>query len=267
MFLVASKVFWFLADPANLLVLVLCVGAALGWTRRWRRLGRRLVTLAALGFLVVAALPVGVWLTTAIENRFPAVRELPERVDGIVVLGGITQPTPTAARGVAVLNEGGERLTTFVALARRFPEAKLVFTGGTSALFGATLKEADVAEMLLTDLGFELERVVFERDSRNTYENAILTRKLAHPRQDETWVLITSALHMPRAVGTFRRAGWNVVPYPVDYRTEGRFALTVDFKVIGGLRLVADSVHELMGLVIYRLVDRTDSLFPGPVHL
>ena len=164
-------------------------------------------------------LPLHVWVQMPLEDRFPRPDPPPARVDGIVVLGGAVEQDLTEARGIPALNGAAERMTEPVALMRRYPDARLVFTGGQGALLHGGLTEADVARQLWTGMGVPPERMVFETASRNTHENAVLARALAKPRPGETWLLITSASHMPRSVGVFRQAGWTVVPWPVNYRT------------------------------------------------
>ena len=260
---VASKVLWTLAAPANALLLLLSAGLILCWTR-WRRAGIFLISLATLAFLAIAILPVSSWLYIPLENRFSRPERLPESIDGIVLLGGATVPGLTAARGQPALNRSAERVTTFVALARRYPEARLVFTGGSGSLTPGSLRQADVVRELLAMLGLDVSRVTFERDSRNTAENARYSRELVKPQSGETWLLITSANHMPRAVGCFRRVGWNVTPYPVDYQTSGATGFRPGFNFGGRLNSLNRATHEWIGLIAYRLLDRTTALLPGP---
>jgi uncharacterized SAM-binding protein YcdF (DUF218 family) len=164
------------------------------------------------------------------------------------------------------LNAAAERLTTFVALARRYPNAKLVFTGGSGALIPGDAVEADGARMLLESLGVPADRVLFESASRTTYDNALMSRTLALPRDGQTWLLVTSASHMPRSVGAFRRAGWQVQAWPVGYKTYHMrypvFSLMLGDKIAG----VDWAVHEWVGLVAYRLLGRTSALFPAPAE-
>jgi uncharacterized SAM-binding protein YcdF (DUF218 family) len=258
---VASKLFWWIANPGNVLLALLCLGVVALFAGR-RRLGGALVAAVALLELAVTLLPVGSWLLLPLENRFP-IPTLPAHVDGIVVLGGSIDPVISAARHQPILTDSAERLFAFVALARRYPDAKLLFTGGSAALVDTTDREADVARAVLGALGLDLERVAFERESRNTYENAIDSKRMADPKPGETWVLITSAYHMPRAVGCFRAQGWPVTPYPVDYGTApggNPPALTL----LGGLDEVHWALREWIGLAFYALSGRTDRLFPGP---
>ena len=257
-----SKVFWFFADPGNLLLIALCLGAVLLWSR-WRRAGRWLISAAAVAGLAAATIPLGNWLTLTLENRFPVVRDLPARVDGIISLGGVVNPWVTQARGQLAIGGSVERLTEFAALARRYPRAKLIFSGGSGSLFDQKIKEADVLATFLDVLGLDAGRVMLENKSRNTYESALYAHALANPQPDETWILVTTAWHMPRAFGCFRKVGWRVIPYPVDFNFRGDEQFDLFFHLRSGLSRLAGGLHEWIGLFSYWLMDRTVAVFPA----
>ena len=257
-----SKIFWAVAAPGNLLLLLLAWGV-LRLNGRRRRRGFRLIAVATVAFLIIAALPVGQWLAAPLERRFP-VPELPSRVDGIIVLGGAVEAGVTLAHGQVALNEAAERLVEALPLARRYPQAKLLVTGGDASLLPRADEEseAEIMRDLLVQQGIEPARILVEGRSRNTIENAEFSRDLARPQAEEVWLLVTSAMHMPRAVGCFRHAGWQVVPYPVDYRTAS--GTRPYFLLSEHLPLVDMAAKEWVGLVAYRIAGRTDSLLPAP---
>lgn len=262
---VIAKILGALAQPANAALVMLLLGVALLHTRRWLW-GRRLLGGLVAILLVVAVLPLDEWLLAPLEDRFPAPRDLPERVDGVVVLGGAVDPVVSAARGQPSLNGAVERVTALVELGRRYPDARLVFSGGSGSVTTQEHKEAPAARDFLAGLGFDVGRVVFEAQSRNTRENATLTRERMAPKPGETWLLVTSAMHMPRSVGTFRAVGWPVVPYPVDFVTTGR-AGGLGLDLGRGLGALGAALHEGLGMVYYRMRGWTDRLYPGPHDL
>jgi len=263
---VLSKIFIFLTDFGFILPALLCIGALLLWTR-WHRAGRWIVSLTMLTVAAFSVFPVGTWLIAALENRFPVVHKVAKPVTGIVTLGGTISQFLTAARGQPALTAGAERLTEFVALGRRHPEARLVFSGGSGSLIRQDVKEADAARLFFRQMGLDVSRIMFERQSRNTFENATLTYSLAKPGAGERWVLITSAMHMPRAIGAFRKAGWSPIAYPVDFKTFGpaRFSIEPELRFEGMGRLSA-ALREWMALAIYRVLGRTETLFPAPAR-
>ena len=266
MFFTAAKVFWLLVKPSNFVLLALLAGLAALLLRR-TGLGVALVALAAAPLAAVALVPLGSWLLVPLENRFRPPEPLPDDVDGVVVLGGAPQVSITAARGQVTLSDAAERLTTMVEFARRYPDARVVFTGGSASLFGAPTTEAVVVRDFLAGQGLAADRVTLEGGSRDTYENAVLSKRLVGPEPGERWLLVTSAYHMPRSVGVFRAVGWpGLIPYPVDHRTTGGLDLEADSVFNTGDRL-ADldiAAREWIGLLAYRLMGRTDALLPGP---
>jgi len=257
-----SKIFLAVTNPGAWLLALLGIGTLLLWTRR-RRAGRAILSLTVLFLLAISILPAGEGAIAVLEDRFPAARTIEPPVHGIIVLGGAVNQFLTRYRRQPALKQSAERLTEFVALARRFPRARLVYSGGSAAGFGGA-KESEVARLLFAELGLDPARVAYEDESRNTYENAVFSYRLLHPRPGERWVLVTSAFHMPRAMGAFRKAGWHPLPYPVDYRTFGTAGLNPRFDLRVALNDLETALHEWVGLLAYRLLGRSDDVFPGP---
>ena len=260
---IASKLFWLVAEPSNFFVLMLVLAALLLLTR-WRRWGMRLVGLLAVLGVALMMLPFGAWLVIPLENRFPVPDPMPAHVDGIIVLGGAVSTVLTERRGQPTVNEHAERFLALADLARRYPDAKLVYSGGSAVPFLPEYREADAARAVIDELGIDPKRMIYERQSRNTEENVRYSKALVDPKPGETWLLVTSGWHMPRSVGIFRRQGWNVIPYPVDYLTDGQLVKIKDPDFAEGLGLLHRGLKEWIGLVAYRLFGYSDSYFPGP---
>lgn len=263
MFFILSKVLWAGTAPTNLLLGLALVGALAAFAgRRW---GRRLALGAVVMLLLCGVLPVGRLLLRPLEDRFPQPALDGPAPAGIVVLGGPIDQVIGAARRQVALGEGATRLTAGVALSRRFPQAVLVYTGGSNSLLSEEGDEAADAKRLWVELGVDLGRIRLERASRNTEENARFTRDLVHPAPGQRWVLVTSAYHMPRAVGLFRAAGFDVVPYPVDYRSTGTSRdVAPTAEISAGLKRLDMAVREWIGLAAYRASGRIGDLFPSP---
>jgi uncharacterized SAM-binding protein YcdF (DUF218 family) len=258
-----SKIFWAVAQPAVLLLIALSLGVLFLWIG-WPRLGTWLLSLTTLLLLALTLFPLERLYLTPLERRFP-VPELPASVDGIVVLGGAISFRDLDGEPRAEINEsGGDRLAAFAQLARRFPEARLVFSGGSGSLRHPELREADAAAALLADLGVDPARLILQRRSRNTWEDALYAHELLKPQPGERWVLVTSAFHMPRAVGCFRQLGWEVIPYPVDFLAGERGWLSFEVNPVYSLGLLTVGLKEWIGLVAYHWMDRTPALFPAP---
>ncbi len=103
----------------------------------------------------------------------------------------------------------------------RYPDARIVVSGGNGSLTLEGEGDAVTSARLFTALGIDRDRLILETESRDTYENAVLTRQMVGATPDETWILVTSAFHMPRSMALFRQAGFDVVAWPSDYRTAG----------------------------------------------
>jgi len=265
-FYVASKILFFLFQPSSLIVLCLLAGMGLSLREAWRRAGLWLSMVGLVSLIVVGFLPVGNLLVLPLEERFG--RTQPDApagpVAGIIVLGGFEDGWVSTGRGGLAVNESAERLTEALRLARALPAAKLVVTGGVGELLAGA--RADVAiRRYLIDIGVAPERIVLESKSRNTAQNAAYSLAMLQPKPGDRWVLVTSAYHMPRAVGVFRKVGFDVLPFPVDFRLRGRGDLLMPFKSVGGgLQRTDLAMREWIGLVAYRLTGRTQELFPGP---
>jgi len=260
-FFTASKLFWLLARPESWLVVLLVLASLATWRGRDRAAKRLLVASVAF-VLIVGITPVSEALLRPLETRFSARPQILAPA-GIIVLGGAEDAGATAATGLPEVNDAAERFLAGLTLARRFPDAQLVFSGGSGQLFGDRLSGADVAAQIFDDMGVLQQRVLLERRSRNTAENAAFTLALIEDREAGPWVLVTSAFHMPRALGSFCAAGWSgIIPYPVDFRAAASRGPSWDFA--GRLYGLNVALKEWVGLAAYRLTGRTEHLIPTP---
>lgn len=243
----------------------LIVGVVLLWTSL-RNAGRWLLTATTIIATCIAVIPIGQVGSQFFEDRFSKPSPMPADIDGIIVLGGVISPALSVSRNELSFGSATERIVAFAALSKQYPNAKLVFTGGTGDPFNPKLSEAKIIRPFLEDLGMDLQRITFENESRNTAENAALTFDLVNPSANEKWLLITSAFHMPRAIGCFRKAGWkNITAYPVDFGTSVNADLPpLQFNFTNGLNYLNAASHEGLGLLMYFLTGKTDALFPGP---
>jgi uncharacterized SAM-binding protein YcdF (DUF218 family) len=250
-FFTASKFFEVIIAPGNFIILTLMVGLALS-TTRYRRTGRWITLVTAAMLVTLLLFPVGSWVMSPLENRFPR-PPLPDHVDGILVLSGGERPDLFETRGTAAVIFSEGRLVEALDLARRFPQARIVFSG----------LEADVARAAFEKMGAPMNRFTFENRARNTWENLLFSKDLISPRSEETWLLVTHAVSMPRAMGIAREVSWNMRPWPVDYQT-GPQGYQLSFGFAGNVRVLETAAHEWIGLVVYRLTGRSSALFPSP---
>jgi len=248
LFFLASKIIWAIISPDSLIV-ILGVGAWLALVLGWQKLSRWLLAFCALLLLTIGCLPLGEWLITPLENRFAANAALPARVDGIIVLGGFLNPAKSNAWQQAELEDAADRLTGFQYLARLYPGAQLVFTGGSGSVTQQEFKEADSVQFLLEQLGMSNRAIIFESESRNTYENAVNSKRLVAPAANANWILITSAFHMPRSIAIFCQQDWPVYPYPVDHYSQKGNPMRLQFQFANNLSIFRTAVRECVSLI------------------
>jgi uncharacterized SAM-binding protein YcdF (DUF218 family) len=258
-----GKLVWAVLQPGNLLMLCLLAGGFLLLAFRGRR-GKVLVGLSALGFVLLAVLPIGPAMLLALEERFPRPATLPDKMYGIVVLGGAVDPAISRSYAETAFNGSVARVRSGIALARRHPEAKLALVGGEGGFFPVGFAESRATLGFVVDEGIAPARVVIEEKSRSTHENAVYAKEIVRPGPDEKWVLVTSAYHMPRAVAAFRAVGWAVIPYAVDYKIDPETGLRPNFSLLDGLSTATLAGKEWAGLLGYRLMGWTRELFPAP---
>jgi uncharacterized SAM-binding protein YcdF (DUF218 family) len=264
MFFPLSKLLYFVVTPSNALALLVLVGVGLA-AAGWPRLGLSLGALGSVLILVAGLSPLAGIVALPLEERFPAYAADDKPVAGIIVLGGAIETRISADRGQLVVNDAGERQIAMADLARRYPQSRLVFTGGSGSLGGSAESEAGIVGHYADTMGLPRTRLILEDRSRNTHENAAFTAAMVGPKPGERWLLVTSAWHMPRAIGCFRQAGFTVTAYPVDYRTGGRGdAMRYNGFASEGLALLDLMTKEWLGLVAYRLAGYTDAWLPAP---
>jgi uncharacterized SAM-binding protein YcdF (DUF218 family) len=267
LFFLLSKTLGVVLLPSNFLIGLGLVGAVLLFTR-CASLGRKLVIASVVLLAICGFSPLGNLLLYPLEQRFPPWDDTRGAPDGIVVLGGSIESDLSAAHGVAIFNAAVNRVIAAAGLAHRYPQARIVFTGGSANLVsGDAAKEADYALPVFESFGISKQRLTMERRSRNTQENAEFSKALVSPKAGERWLLVTSAYHMPRSVGLFRKAGFAVEPYPADWRVGGaKDVLAFSMFSLDGLERVDLAVREWMGLAAYRISGKTSELLPGPIQ-
>jgi uncharacterized SAM-binding protein YcdF (DUF218 family) len=257
MYFTLSKIFWLIFMPSNLIILTLALG---GWLMLMRRriIGSIVFLVGFVGLVIGAVSSLPDRALETLETRFPRCDDQMARVDGVIVLGGATNLIPSVVWDRFTVNEAGSRLIMMADLARRYPDAKIVFTGGYGSMFGKPISEADVIAKNISLFGLDPSRIIFETKSRNTIENALLTRDLVEPKPEEKWLLVTSGSHMPRAYGMFRKAGFPVEACVSDYASKpGYEDDDLNFDIADRLRLLNRVSREYIGLIAARLYDYT----------
>lgn len=175
---------------------------------------------------------------------------------GVIVLGGALEPGYVwTVPGQSALNDAAERMTEVAPLLRRHPHLQVLFTGGEGELFGTGPSEAERARQFFQAQGVSADKLMFESESRTTFENAVLSRRVAGVDATKPWLLLTSAYHMPRSMAVFQKAGWSVTAYPVDFRS-GLATPWSQYSMDQGVKRWRLALHEMLGLLAYRLAGR-----------
>lgn len=265
MFFFISKLAGHFTTPSNFILLVGIAGVLLLIFRR-RKAGITFCVISILLGIAGGLTPVPALAIAALENRFP-VPQITSPPTGIILLGGAIDTEVSGTRNVPSMTSAGDRIIEFAELARKYPQAKLFLSGGADYEDDTVhISESAFTKDVLVQLGIPAERISMEEKSRNTAENATESFKVLKPQTNETWLLVTSASHMPRAVGCFRAAGFrNLIPYPVDFRTPaGNWRMMIPYKVSDSLSFLDLAGHEWIGLLAYWLTGRTSAFFPAP---
>ena len=236
-----SKVFWLIAAPTNALILISAIATCWAVLRSPNCVAW-LAAAGACGLVIGTFTPIGVALTVPLEYRFAlSPSNSQASPNGIILLGG----------------SGINALRAVSALSQDYPKARLIFSG-----FSPT--DPDLQLKIFAQLGGDPARIYIEPRPRTTSEDALYAAALLKPKRNERWMLVTSALHMPRAVGCFRVAGFQVEPYPVEFKIDRSHPFN---RFIPGSEALFDldtAAKEWVGLIAYRLMGKTDTLFPGP---
>ena len=242
---------WWLLQPSSLLLALLLL-AFIALRLGWQAGGRALLGLVLVALLATALFPLASLLAAPLETQIAAPTVLPPRIDGVLVLGGSFDWRVSAARGQLSLDGAGERMMAAAALAQRHPEATLAFTGLFAEQVPFDLQPEAAPQSLLFGAAFRDRDLVFLGEARSTYEEALLALERLDPQPGETWLLVTSALHMPRALSVFATLGWSLDPYPVDYRSAPGLRLRLRPNVAEALSDLDRVVREWGALWVYR---------------
>lgn len=252
---IASKIFWLAVAPANLIGVCIVLAAIFRICRWWK--GSDLFLFA--GFLLLLAfgiIPTGPSLLALLESQHQRPAQLPDKVDGVIILGGAFDTYLSSIYNQPMLNDGVDRVLDGVMIARHYKGSTLVFSGGSGRLTHRDRTEAvDAATYLKSSYPDLIERAKFEDKSRNTLENAVMSKKMLNPEEGQVWVLVTSAYHMPRAVEMFKEAGWpRMVLWPTDYRTKGRpDFMPHKLDILGNLYQSHLAIREIIGQSVHNI--------------
>mgnify|MGYP001416729970 FL=1 len=252
-----SKILWLIVNPFNIFIFITLFTMFLYFIN-FRRLSLIIYLINFIFIALISFLPIGSYLTYIIEKEFHTNTKFPEQVDGILILGGATNPLLFKEFDQISLNGSAERLVESVMIIRKFEKAKVIFSGGSGIVNRSDLGHSQVAKLFYKKIGVDINKIFFEDKSRNTYENIIYSKKIAKPKKNENWLLITSAFHMKRALLIAEKNNWKLIPYAVDFKNVKEFKVIPNLNLLSNLNSFQSGLHEWLGLVSYYLMGRTD---------
>ena len=252
-----SKILWLIVNPFNIFIFITLFTMFL-YLINFRRISLIIYLINFIFIALISFFPIGSYLTYIIEKEFHTNTKIPERVDGILILGGATNPLLFKEFDQISLNGSAERLVESVMIIRKFEKAKVIFSGGSGIVNRSDLGHSQVAKLFYKKMGVDINKIFFEDKSRNTHENIIYSKKIAKPKKNENWLLITSAFHMKRALLIAEKNNWKFIPYAVDFKNIKEFKLTPNLNLLSNLNSFQSGLHEWLGLVSYYLMGRTE---------
>lgn len=211
--------------------------------------------------------PISDWVIQPLESKFKQPSTFPNEISAIIVLGGGEDLKRTLSwqdkKLKSELGLAGDRYIATKFIANQYPEAPIIYSGGSGSVrLQSDQNESTIAKELFNILGIQ-NPIIYESESRNTYENFRNT-KLLLPQTKGRYILITSAFHMPRSVAVARKFSIDVIPFPVDYRSNSDDLRTIDVDLFDHLKSLEAGWKEWIGLSVYYLTGKTEVFIPEP---
>ena len=253
MFFILSKIFNFFLDPFNLLVISLVIFLLISARAKKNKLRGTYWFVLFLSLLLYKPIPE--FLVKNLEDKFSYREETFLESKGLIVLGGSIDSGKIAKeRNDISLGPSAERVIKGLQFLQQHPQGTVIFTGFSGKLFHEGLSEAEITEKLIKALKIDSKKILFEKRSRNTFENALYTGEIIDELKIKRWGIVTSANHMKRAIATFEKQHPKIVfeAIPVDFQTAN--------SVYWGPGSLQDSInlwriyiHETVGYWVYKL--------------
>ena len=255
-----SKILWFIINPFNIFILFIFIGFFSHFFLR-NNFYKIIFFFTVMIFIFFAVMPTGKYMIYQLEKKFHSEILFPKQIDGILILSGATNPILTKEFDQINLNGSIERLTESIQLHKKYPKAKFVFSGGSGSLYNQELTHSDVAIKFFIQQGIDVNEIVFESKSRNTFENILYSKKIVNPKPNENWILVTTAFHMTRAINIAEKLDWEMIPYAVDFRISKKSSWQPTLNFFSNISLLQTASHEWVGLVAYYFMGRTSKIY------
>ena len=255
-----SKIIWLVLSPFNVFILFTILTIIL-YLINFRKSSIVIFLTNSLYLIIISFMPIGDYLIHKIEKEYHAKFKIPEKLDGILILGGATNPSLYKEFNQISVNGSAERLIESVNLIKKFKNSKVIFSGGSGVINRPDLGHSQVAKLFYKKMGVLDNRIIYENNSRNTYENILFSKKIGKPKINDNWLLITSASHMKRALLIASKNNWEFIPYAVDFKTMKKFKFLPNLNLLANINSFQYGSHEWLGLISYYLMNRTNKIF------
>ena len=255
-----SKTLWLLLNPFNLFLLLIFL-SLLGKFFNYYRLSKIIFSFILVLFLISVVLPSGSFLIYLLEKNFHSQVNLPEKIDGILILAGATDPFLSKEHKTISLNGSAERLIESVQLINKYPMAKVIFAGGSGSLEYPELSHSEVAKKFFSLFDIDINKIYFENKSRNTYENILFAKERFNPNINEKWIIVTSAFHLTRAMNIGKKLNWQFIPYATDFKAPKKFLWKFNKNLFINLQEFDLASHEWLGLIYYYYMGRSYKIY------
>ena len=254
-----AKFFWIILNPLNILIILnfFCI---LCFFYNLKKIKIVLIFMLLFFFILSCILPTGKFLLYLLEKNYHEFSEISnlEKIDGILILGGSTNPLLSSQYNQIIFQDSVERLFESQRIIKKFPDAKVIYSGGSGRVFNNNYKETDDAKEFFIINDININRIIFEDSSRNTYENIIYSHNLAQTISNEKWLLITSAFHLKRSIYVAKKIGWKLTPYPTDFKVSKKFIFNFSIDFFSNLSSFHLASHEWIGIYYYYFTNKLD---------
>ena len=256
-----SKIFWLIINPFNIILFLTFCGIVAHHLFPESITYKVIYFLLLMFFIISAVMPTGNFMVFQLEKNFHLQPIIPNQVDGILILAGATNPILSKEYNKINLNGSVERLTEAILLIRKYPRAKIIFSGGSGSIKNQKFTHAKVAKDFFEQFQIDTRKIIFESKSRNTYENILYSKEIANPTYNENWLLITSASHMTRSMNIAKKLDWKFIPYSVDFSMQKKFSWKPSINFLGNIGSFQGASHEWTGLIAYYFLGRTSQIY------
>ena len=255
-----SKILWIFFNPINIILFIFFLGFLL---RRMKffKASNTIFVLSFFLFFISGITSTGSYLTFLLEKKYHNKLDFPQNIDGIIILGGATNPYLSKEYNQIIVNGSAERLIESSFLIKKYPNAKIYFAGGSGSLDFSKLSHSTVAKKFYENYNIDTEKFIFDYKSRNTYENILYAKEKFNPKKNENWIVITSAFHLNRAISIGEKLDWKLLPYGTDYRVPKKFKWKISLDFIDNLSNFKFASHEWTGLIAYYMMGRSSKIY------